>query len=124
MDIRRIGRQARWLVLLALLLGLPACDDDWYNDWDLEGIWEISEIDLYDVPVYTYQVFLNQDGNTVEIVRGSELLTTGFISGDIIYCDDWYGYDISRVYIDSDYRMHSERPDNGELLRIDFRRIY
>jgi len=109
---------------LALLLGLPACDDDWFNDWDLEGIWEVTEVNFNNVVVYSYQVFINQDGNTMEIVRGSELLSTGFISGDVIYCDDWYGYGISRIYIDSDYRMHSELPDNEYLLRIDFRRIY
>jgi hypothetical protein len=117
-------------VLLALCvcaLVFTGCDDDdWYDfwgDWDLEGRWTISEVSHEGTVIFSYRVYIDQHGNQVDIERGDEVLSEGFISDDRIYCEDWYHYDVERIYIDSERHMHSERADHPQVDYLEFDRV-
>lgn len=116
------------LVLCFSMLVFTGCDeDDWndfWSDWDLEGHWTVSEMSHEGTVIFTYEVYIDQHGYNVDIERGGQRLSDGFISNDRIYCDDWYDYGIDRIYIDSEWHMHSEQADHPQVHHLEFARLY
>lgn len=116
------------LVLCLSMLVFTGCDDDdwdeFWSDWDLEGRWTISEVSHEGPVIFTYEVYIDQHGYDVDIERGGQRLSDGFISGDRIYCGDWYDYDIERIYIDSERHMHSNQAEHPQVDHLEFERVY
>ena len=111
-------------VLSTLMFFITGCKKDGVNDgvptWNLQGQWEVSDVRFDGVVIRTYDITIEQAGDSVEFVRSEETISTGVILGDTIFCSDWDGYGISRIFIDSDTSMYSETPQVEYLSRVDF----
>ncbi|MBD3184543.1 hypothetical protein GF312_19830 [Candidatus Poribacteria bacterium] len=91
--------------------------------YDLQGVWEVSDIGFDNSVVRTYQITIEQTGSSVKFIRDGETISTGIISGETLVCGDWNGYGISKIYIDDETSMHSEVPQNEFLNRLDFKKL-
>jgi hypothetical protein len=60
--------------------------------WNLQGLWEVSDVRFDRVIIRTYYVTIEQSDDSVEFVRNGETITTGVISVNTLSCSDWDGY--------------------------------
>jgi len=116
------------LVLCLSVLVFTGCDeddwDDFWSEWDLEGHWMVQEVDHGGEVIFSYEVFINQHGFNVTFERSGQRISEGTILNDRIHLEDWYIYDIDRIYIDSDRHMHSNHADHPRVDYLVFDRIY
>ncbi len=88
--------------------------------WNLEGSWEVSPVRFDNVVQPSYMVSLEQEADSVAMWRDDETISTGEIRGDTLFCTDWDGYGVGRIFIDDWRHMHSETPANEQLDAILF----
>jgi len=72
--------------------------------------------------VEQYAVFIEQEGDSVALRENDERISVGEVRGDTLFCTDWRGYGVGRVFIDDRRHMHSETPLNESLKVILFER--
>ena len=111
-------------ILCSLMFFITGCKKDGVIDgvptWNLQGQWEVSNVRYDEVVIGTYDITIEQAADSVEFVRSEETISTGVILEDTIFCSDWDGHGISRIFIDSNTSMHSETPQVEYLNRVDF----
>ncbi len=128
-------KNSKLMVILTgcvLVLTLSGCHDEhWWNDWedpwgghwDLEGQWQVSEVDNDDRVVNSYRIDIEQHNNQVHFLRNHHEINRGGIIGNAIICRVWDEYGFDGIYIDSERYMHSEEPENRRFSEIRFRKI-
>jgi hypothetical protein len=104
--------------LAAALSGGCGIDEgDGSEGWNLEGRWEVSAIRFDDVVVEEYLVLIEEDADSVTLWRDGERVSAGRVGADTLFCTDWGGYSIRRIFIDDWRHMHSETP-GCEMLKV------
>jgi len=111
------------LFLLLVLALIPACEKPTLvvpQRGDLSGPWDVYHIKFDETLVRTTDLFITQSGDSVYFLEESDTISTGIIVADTIRCSDMYYLGISRIFIDDDSHMHSERPLAEYYKRLDF----
>jgi hypothetical protein len=111
----------RILILFILIL---SCGQVSYilepHEWNLNGDWEVLYIRFDDVIIDTTYLEILQSNNHVFFCKGLEIISTGIIQTDTIYCSDMLRVGISRIFIDDNNHMHSETPTLEILKMLSF----
>jgi hypothetical protein len=87
---------------------------------DLSGFWDVYHIKFDETLVRTTDLFITQSGDSVWFLEESDTVSTGIIVADTIRCSDMYYLGISRIFIEENSHMHSERPLAEYYKRLDF----
>ena len=95
-----------YILTIACFLFLLSCGHDGDVSepiqWNLSGTWEVTD-HFWEGDTYTYEIKIEQTGESVIFLRDSETISNGTIANDSIQCTDWNGLgigsDSSKIYI-------------------------
>ena len=90
------------------------------HEWNLNGDWEVLYVRFDNVIIDTTYLEIIQSDNHVLFCKELEIISTGMIQTDTIYCSDMLRVGISRIFIDDHNHMHSETPALEILKMLSF----
>ena len=90
------------------------------HKWNLNGDWEVLYVRYDNVIIDTTYLEIIQSDHHVLFCKELEIISTGMIQTDTIYCSDMLRVGISRIFIDDKDHMHSETPDLEILKMLSF----